>query len=312
MRFFQLIPSETNIQFINKFGYFLAFSVIAIIATGVGMATKGLNYGVDFTGGTVIQVKFSEPRSAEDVRALVAKSGEPEASVVALGTAGNEFMITSRTPVEKGAVGALSRELKKNAGEGKMDILSQDVVGPKVGQELKLSAIRALLYTVLLITIYIWFRFDFKFAPGATVAMLHDITMMTGFYLITGKEFSITAVAALLTIAGYSVNDTIVIYDRVREMTGGQKKTPNLGNLINSALNITLSRTILTAGVTLLSIVPIIIFCHGEIGDFAIAMAFGIFVGVYSTIYIASPMTIYIEKFMENREKNAARKPVTA
>jgi len=307
-KFFELVPDNTNIKFIDKFPIFVAFSVIAIIATGIGVATKGLNYGVDFTGGTVVQVKFPAAKKAEDVRKLVGDSGEPDASVVALGAAGDEFMITSRTPVEKGQVGALARNM--TAKEPSMQILSQDVVGPKVGAELKAAALRSLLYTVLLITIYIWFRFDFKFAPGATVAMIHDLTMMVGFYLVTGHEFSITAVAALLTIAGYSVNDTIVIYDRVREMVGLGSKG-DLSETINRALNLTLSRTILTALLTFMSIIPLIIFGTGEIRDFAIAMAFGIAVGVYSTIYIASPMTIYIERWMAKREKNSVGRPKT-
>jgi preprotein translocase subunit SecF len=278
------------------------------------MYTKGLHYGVDFTGGTVLNVKYAEKRSAEDVRRMVTESGEAEASVVALGESGQEFMITSRAPVEKAQIGALSHNLLEKAGPGKMQILSQDVVGPKVGQELKSAALRSLLYTVLLITIYIWFRFDFKFAPGATLAMLHDLAMMTGFYLITGKEFTITAVAALLTIAGYSVNDTIVVYDRVREILNqqGKKSHEQLGVTINHALNITLSRTLLTSGVTLLSVFPIIFFCKGEIGDFALAMAFGIFVGTYSTIYIASPMTIYVEKWLSRKEDKQVGRAKTA
>lgn len=315
MKFFQLIPTNTNIQFIDKFPYFLGFSVLLLGLTIAGVATKGLNYGVDFTGGTVLQVKFKEAKTPENLRQMVTNAGEPDASVVALGSTSQEFMITSRTPVEKAQVGALGRNLMEKAGPGNMQLLSQDVVGPKVGAELKLGAMRSLLYTILLITVYIWFRFDFKFAPGATVAMIHDLTMMVGFYLVTGHEFTITAVAALLTIAGYSVNDTIVIYDRVREMVGhGSGPKGDLSATINSALNLTLSRTLLTAAATLISVIPIIIFCDGEIGDFAVAVAFGILVGIYSTVYIASPMTIYIEKWTakKNNDRAGRTKPVTA
>lgn len=238
---------------------------------------------------------------------MVGDSGEPDASVVALGAAGDEFMITSRTPVEKGQVwGALARNM--TAKEPSMQILSQDVVGPKVGAELKAAALRSLLYTVLLITIYIWFRFDFKFAPGATVAMMHDLTMMVGFYLVTGHEFSITAVAALLTIAGYSVNDTIVIYDRVREMVGLGSKG-DLMQTINRALNLTLSRTILTALLTFMSIIPLIIFGTGEIRDFAIAAWRSVLrsARLFDNLPCRSPMTIYIERWMAKRARRRGR-----
>ena len=176
-----------------------------------------------------------------------------------------------------------------------------------------MAAMLSLFYSIILITIYIWLRFDIRFAPGATFAMLHDLMMATGFYLVTGREFTITAIAALLTIAGYSVNDTIVIYDRVREMLKKAGAPLPLPETINKAVNVTLSRTLLTSGVTLISIVPIIFFCKGEIQSFALAMCFGIFVGTYSTVYIASPLTVYVDKFIERRKKGAVNtRPVTA
>lgn len=311
MKFFEFIPSGTNIDFIGKFKYFLAFSIIAGIAIIVGIFTKGLNYGIDFTGGTVMQIKFKEPRPTEDVRKLMDAVQEKDASVVSLGEGHLEYLITTRTAgSNKDAKNLpLNKKLVDHLGADKVQILSADIVGPKVGAELKLAALRSLFYTVLLIMVYIWLRFDFRFAPGATVAMVHDLLMTTGFYLVTGSEFTITAIAALLTIAGYSVNDTIVIYDRAREIMKKGGDSLSLPDVLNRSVNITLSRTIVTSGVTLISVIPIAIFTQGEIKNFAFAMIFGLFVGTYSTIYIAAPFTIYVEKFLAKKKVKDQSKP---
>jgi len=305
-KFFQLIPSETHFDFIGKFKYFMVGSIVLLIAVIVGVSTKGLNYGIDFTGGTVLQVKFAQPKQAEEVRGIMNSLGSEDASVVALGKGDVEYLITSRTETST-KEGPLNKRLIDKVGAGNVQILSADIVGPRVGQELKMAAILSLFYSIILIAIYIWMRFDLKFAPGATVAMLHDLLMAVGFYLVTGREFSITAIAALLTIAGYSVNDTIVIYDRVREMNKLGGKDLPMAETINKALNLTLSRTLLTGLVTLISILPLIIFTKGEIQSFSIAMCFGIFVGCYSTIYIAAPFTIYVQKWMDKKENKTNR-----
>jgi preprotein translocase subunit SecF len=303
MKFFQIIPTVTNFNFIDKFKYFIIFSIISAIGVLALIFTKGFNYGIDFTGGTVIQLEFTAQKSAEEVRKIFDELGEHDASVVQLGTTNTEYLITTRTVANPKSDTALNHRLLKKVGETNVKIKKVDIVGPKVGAELKMASLRALIYSIILITIYIWFRFDIRFAPGATFAMLHDLFLSSGFYLLTGREFTITAVAALLTIAGYSVNDTIVVYDRVREIIKKGGDHLPLGQTINKAINLTLSRTLLTSLVTLISIVPIIFFTTGELQSFAIAMCFGIFVGTYSTIYIASPFTIYVEKFLERRKK---------
>ncbi len=320
MKFFQIVPTNTNIDFIGKFKYFMAFSIISGIAVITAIFTHGFNYGIDFTGGSVMQVKFSKPMHSDEVRKLITDLGDPEASVVALGANSQEYLITSR-PVEKTIPGTaaakeknkaptLSALLVQKVGKDQITVQKADEVGPKVGAELKSAALRSLIYSVLLITIYIWLRFDFRFAPGATIAMIHDLILASGFYLVTGKEFTITSIAALLTIAGYSVNDTIVVYDRVRELYKKGGAALSLPTTINKAINQTLSRTLLTSLVTLVSIVPIIFLCTGEIQSFAMAMCLGIFVGTYSTVYIASPFTIYVERFMEHRKNKAGNRKV--
>jgi preprotein translocase subunit SecF len=300
-KFFHIVPTHTDIDFIGKFKYFITFSVVSGILVIALIFTKGFNYGIDFTGGTVTQVKFDTARSPDDVRAIVRDLGDPDASVVAMGEERTDYLITSRVAPGKKDV-PLSKKLASETGANKLTVQKVDVVGPKVGAELKWASLRALFFSVIFITIYIWLRFDSRFAPGATIAMLHDLLLSSGFYLLTGREFTITAVAALLTIAGYSVNDTIVVYDRVRELIKKGGEGLPLPKLINDAVNMTLSRTLLTSGVTLISIVPIIFFAKGEIQSFAVAMCFGIFVGTYSTVYIASPFTIYVQRFQERRK----------
>jgi preprotein translocase subunit SecF len=303
-KYLHLIPNHLSIDFIGKFKYFITFSVVTLIVIVGALWTHGLNYGVDFTGGTVMRVKFNQSKSAEEIRKIMEELGEGDASVVGLGQTGQEFMITSRNAKDEKAsptVQAINLRFVAKVGANEVTVQSVDVVGPKVGAELKGAALRSLFYSVILITIYIWLRFDARFAPGATVAMVHDLVMATGFYMLTGREFTITAIAALLTIAGYSVNDTIVVYDRVREMLRQGGGNLPLSQTINKAINLTLSRTVLTSLVTLISVVPIIFLCKGEIQSFAIAMCFGIFVGTYSTVYIASPFTIYVEKFLDAR-----------
>jgi len=303
MKFFTLIPKETQIDFVGKFKYFLIFSILALMAVIAGVAQKGLNFGVDFTGGTVIQAQFTQARTAESVRSLVAELGDKDASVVSLGTQNTDYLITSRTDAQGKP---LNERLQEKEGTS-IQIQSVDVVGPKVGADLKKAAALSLIYSILLIAAYIWLRFDFRFAPGATLAMLHDLVMATGFYLVTGKEFTITAVAALLTIAGYSVNDTIVIYDRVRELVKSSGNSVPLGQIINKSVNLTLSRTVITSFSTLLSVIPISIFCKGEIQSFAQAIAIGIFVGTYSTVFIASPLTIYVDEWIKRREGDSPK-----
>jgi preprotein translocase subunit SecF len=297
-KFFQLIPANTNIDFIGKYRLFVGLSSLLIVASIVLMFTKGFHFGIDFTGGTVMQVNYKTPTGAEMVRQQLSQAGAPEASVVSMDKSGQEYLITAQSSSDV-AGSSLPDKLRKIVGADNVDIPQVDVVGPKVGSELKWSAGLALFYSILLIMIYIWLRFDLKFAPGATAALVHDLILTSGFYVVTGMEFDITAVAALLTIAGYSVNDTIVIYDRVRTMLGGaQVDNATLATTVNNAINITLSRTLLTSGFTALSVIPVALFCDGPIQAFSQAMLFGILVGSYSTIYIAAPMTISVQRFL--------------
>jgi preprotein translocase subunit SecF len=185
--------------------------------------------------------------------------------------------------------------LKKGIPETAFEVRRTDYVGPQVGAQLRNKGVAALLLAMLSILVYVAFRFDLKFGPGALVASVHDVIMVAGYYLVTRREFNLTSIAVLLTILGYSINDTIVIYDRIREEMVKFKGKP-LAEIINIAINDTLSRTLLTSGVTALSLVGLLIFGVGEIFDFAAAMLWGIVVGTYSSVYIASPLTIWLDE----------------
>ncbi len=189
-------------------------------------------------------------------------------------------------------------------GQAQPDFVVQrvDYVGPQVGKQLRNKGIMSLIYAMVAILIYVAFRFDFKFGPGALVAMVHDVIMVSGYFLITRREFNLTSIAVLLTVIGYSINDTIVVYDRIREEMVRYKGKP-LPEIINIAVNDTLSRTILTSGVTALSLVGLLIFGVGEIWDFAMAMLVGIIVGTYSSVYIASPLTIWLDQRAAAKER---------
>lgn len=374
----QILKHKTHIDFIGKRRPAVFISTVLNLAILVGLLTVGFNFGVDFAGGTVVELKFNHPIRADEVRARAEAVGLKDVSVQGIGAASeNSFLLrlggtTQLTPenaqavlkaleamgktsnfvtdVENGLINFRSteklsadsvraavaaaglgvkevRDLGPAQGGGQdyqivasgmADRITQglsrglpqpdfttqriDYVGPQVGKELRNKGIAALLYSMVAILLYVAFRFDLKFAPGAVLAMIHDVIMVAGYYLVTRREFNLTSIAALLTITGYSINDTIVIYDRIREEMAKYKGKP-LPEIINIAVNETLSRTILTGGVTALSLVGLLIFGVGEIWDFAMAMLVGIIVGTYSSVYIASPLTIWIDQRAAARER---------
>lgn len=384
----QILKNKTNFDFIGKRKPAIFISTLVNIAILVGIATVGFNYGVDFAGGTVVELKFNHSISAADVRERAQKGDLHDVSVQNIGSADeNAFLLRmggvtqlteenaekakkaiealgpmrnvyadlangivnfrSATPmaaetikkaVEDSGTGVQEVRIlgESQAGAGtdyqvvasgmadkvysalsagleKPDFEQRrvDYVGPQVGKQLRNRGVMALLYSMVAILIYVAFRFDFKFGPGALLAMIHDVIMVAGYYLVSRREFGLTAIAALLTIVGYSVNDTIVIYDRIREDMAKYKGKP-LAEVINIAVNDTLGRTILTSGTTALSLIGLLIFGVGEIFDFAMAMLVGIVVGTYSSVYIASPLTIWLDEraaAKEARHRDGMPKP---
>lgn len=294
---------KTNIDFVRWFKIAITASLFLMGTTAVTFFTKGLNYGVDFRGGVEVQVKFQDKVASGELRENMTNGGVPLSQLQSIGEADhNEFLLKLQS--DKGDLNVLSNRvesvLTERYGAGKFEILKTDIVGPKAGAELRNSAFKALLWAILAIMIYLALRFEYKFAPGAIVALIHDATIIIGAFILTQKEFSLQIVAALLAVIGYSVNDTVVIYDRVRELeklhTGESTIT-----IINRAINETMARTINTTLTTLGVCVVMLIWGGPVIHDFFFAMTVGIVLGTYSTIFIAIPMTVFFERILNKR-----------
>lgn len=312
MRFTTIIPPFTKYDFVGKSKFFLVLSLVLVVGTIATWLTRGLNLGIDFTGGTQVTLRFPNGSKIEDVRKLAEKVAGANAEAVELGTDHKDFLITART--ESAVLGekALPQRLQaEGGGAGTVQILQTDVVGPRTGAELRTAALLSLLYSIILIIAYIWLRFDASFAPGVVLALVHDLILAFGFYVFTGWEFTITSVAVLLTIAGYSTNDTVVVFDRVRELLREKGKDVPMDQLLNEAINHTLSRTFVTSFITFLSLIPIVWFCDGDLEGFAAAMMVGIVYGTLSTWFIAGPFMLFSDRWM-NRGKRDDKKRAPA
>jgi len=297
------MTTARNVNYVGMFKVAGLLSLILVIASFVMFFTKGLNYGVDFRGGVEIQVKFNQKVELGELRELMKAGQVPLSQLQSIGDDNsNEFLLKLES--DKGDLNAVSNQvstvLNGKYGEGKFEILKNDIVGPKAGAELRTSAFKALMWAILAIMIYLALRFDYKFAPGAIAALIHDVTIIIGAFILTQKEFSLQIVAALLAIIGYSVNDTVVIYDRVREI---ETMHPHLSTVetINRALNETMSRTIITSLTVLGVSVVMLVWGGSVIHDFFFAMTIGVILGVYSTIFIAIPMTAFYEKMTSKK-----------
>jgi preprotein translocase subunit SecF len=386
MKYFDLIKPGTNHDFVKYRGIAVTLSIILNVLVLLGaFVWPGLNYGVDFAGGTELQIQSKQKMDPGDLRELVGKLGFGEPTVQAYGNPSeNQFLVrverislmtkekaaaiqaavtqalpvqtmkfdpevgdkldfTFKQPVDENVLRSavekagtsvkevrplLQREgqdreytvitqgtgdrigeaLREKYGKDQVEVVRTDYVGAQVGQELKKDGILALLYAMGIILVYVGFRFDFRFSPGVVIALIHDAIITLGFFVVSRREFNLTSVTAILTVVGYSVNDTIVVYDRIRE-NAKRYKGKALRDLINLSINEMLGRTILTSGATALSLLGLIIYGVGTIQDFALAMLVGIISGTYSTWYIASPMTIWIEEHMEQRKVIEAAKP---
>jgi preprotein translocase subunit SecF len=275
-----------------------------VLASLTAFFVKGLNYGVDFTGGIELNVKFnSEDVTTQKVRELMSQIKVADLQVQKFSDgSSNEYLIRVKGADEN--LGNITKEMEKklsdNFATGDYEIRKVDVVGPKVGRELKLSGLYALIYAMLGIFIYIAIRFDYKFSPGAVIALLHDSIIVVGVFAITQYQFTLSTIAALLTVIGYSVNDTIVVYDRIRETMAKQKGT-SLHDVINRGINDTLRRTVLTSFTTMLVVTMLLIFGGATLWDFSLALFVGILVGTYSSIFVASPIIILFNKLAEQK-----------
>jgi len=300
-----------NYNFIKWRWHAIALSAIVILAGIVMMATKGIPLGIDFSGGTLIIVRFEQPVGENAVRSAI--SGLGESVVQEFGdSGGREWLIrlpqvgqAQEASLDEGARIVLDSLQKANLG--KFEVLSQELVGPVIGKDLQLKGIYATLASIVGITAYIAFRFRFAFAVGAIVATLHDVAVTLAFLTFFGYDLSLNVVAAILTITGYSVNDTIVIFDRVRENLRGMRRE-SLETVVNTSVNQTLGRTIITAGTTFLAVLSLYIFGGEVLRGFAFTMLVGIISGTYSTIFIAAAIAIILSgKQAKGRQAAAAK-----
>lgn len=289
----QLIPAGINLDFVGKRRIALLVSLVLVVLSLAYLILEGPRFGIDFSGGTLLQVKFETPPKADDLRTILAKVGLSDAILQPFGE--GEYLIRTKASSEelKGLRAKVEGALKEAIGEA-FEIRRVEMVGPKVGHDLRNKGLKAVIFALIGILIYISWRFEFRFALGAVIALIHDVIITLGAFAISGRELNLPIVAALLTIVGYSLNDTIVIYDRIRENM--KKLTGPLEGIINRSVNETLSRTILTSLTTLITVVVLFLWGGGIIEDFAFALIVGILVGTYSSIYIASPVVLFLEK----------------
>jgi preprotein translocase subunit SecF len=278
---------ETRIDFLRHARLAISVSLLVIVGGVVSLAMRGLELGIDFTGGTLVELVYPEPVDLADVRGGLAAGGVQGAVVQHFGSA-REVLV--RIPGKAaGSMAELSTRVHEalRAKNPAVELRRVEYVGPQVGDELVTDGALAVLYSLIGILIYVAFRFEWRFAVGAIAALVHDVLVTVGFFSLTGMEFDLTVLAAVLTVVGYSINDTIVIYDRIRELFPRLRQASTT-QVVNAAVNQTLRRTIRTSLTVLLSILPLLLIGGQVIHGFAVALMVGLISGTYSTVYIAS------------------------
>ena len=317
MRLLKLVPDDTNIDFLRWRNVAMAFSMLLVAASIALIAVKGLNFGVDFAGGQVIRAHFAQPPSLDTLRAQVTGYGLGDPSIQEFGSPSE---VSIRLPLpeggEEGANAAASKvraALTRDYPGVRIDAV--DTVSGKVSEELVRDGALALLLSAIGITIYIWIRFEWQFGVGALFSLFHDVTLTLGFFSLTQMEFDLNVVAALLTLIGYSLNDTIVIYDRVRENLRKYRKM-EIVSLLNLSMNETLSRTVATNFAMLLALGSLMILGPEVIQSFTTALLISVIVGTYSTVYIAAPWLIWLKvdsnSFLPKTNANSGGERVTS
>ena len=297
---FHIINPHSNIDFMGKRKIWIGLSVTMIILTFVLFFTKGLNYGIDFTGGAEVKVKVPASWDTSKLRTTLEKGKLTGMKILQIGDVSEStFMIRAQ---EEGknldlVVKQMSDSLTADLKPGEFEIKSADIVGPSAGGLLRKNGFLAMFYAMISILIYVAIRFDFRFAPGAVMALFHDSIIVIGVFIITQKEFDLTVLAAVLALIGYSNNDTIIVYDRVRE-TMKMNPSASIEQIVNQSVNQTLGRTIMTSLATFVSVAML----------WAFTLMIGLVVGTYSSIFIASSMVIVLAHYQENQKKAGKHK----
>jgi preprotein translocase subunit SecF len=294
---------------IHKIG--IAFSIVLTLASIGLFFARGLNFGIDFSGGVVIEARSTTgPAKLADLRSKLNSLGVGETSLQGFGIPTDVLIRLPRQPGDDKAQMAAVQKVRAAFGD-QLEFRRVEVVGPKVGEELVMAGVWATVLALLAIAAYIWFRFEWQFGVGAMISTAHDVITTIGLFALLHLEFNLTSLAAILTIAGYSINDTVVIYDRIREDMR-KYKTMEFRQLINKALNETLSRTILTVSTTALATLALVIWGGEVLHGFSIAMLWGLIIGTYSSLLVAAPVVYYIRPRRGAEKARAGGKEGTA
>jgi preprotein translocase subunit SecF len=284
---------KREIPFVKYRWALMSVSIVFAILSIISIVTKGFNYGIDFEGGAKLEYKFTKPITEGEVRDALSNLGLGEISVTRFGEA-KDMRISIKVKLSKEHAtisGVITDALTKKFGDGSMLLEQEETVGPKVGAEMRKKAWLTIIFSWAMMLIYIGYRFDFLFAPGAIISLVHDTLISLGFFSYLYKEFNLTILAAVLTLIGYSINDTIVVFDRIRE-NRSKIKPETIYDVVNSSMNSTLSRTLITSLTVFFVVVVLFFKGGGTLHDFAFMMIIGVIIGTYSSIFIASPIYI--------------------
>lgn len=293
MKFLKLVPDDTKFGFMKFRSYSFPFSALISIICIVGFLFLGLNSGIDFKGGTLIEVQSSSASSnIADLRSQMGKLVSGEVQIQEFGGS-SIFLVrySEQAGGEKAQQAALDKV--KETLKGKYDIRRNEVVGPRVSGELLQGSTVGVIVAIIAVLGYLWFRFEWQFAIGAMIATVHDVVVIVGFYTLTQIDFDMSSIAAILTVMGFSLNDTVVVYDRIREMLRKYKKM-GISEILDVSINSTLPRTVVTSVTVFLSVMGLFLFGGDVIHGFAAAMLVGVIVGTYSSVFIAAPILIYL------------------
>ena len=285
----RLVPADTRIPFLGMRKTAFGLSGLMILLSVVMLVVSGLNFGIDFRGGTLLEVKTPGPANLAQMRSALSGLGLGEVALQEFGAADDVLIRVERQPGDSTAQQRAVEIIKEALA---VDYRRVEFVGPKVSGELVRDGTLALVGALVCMLIYIWFRFEWQFSIGAVAALAHDVILTFGFFAVTGLEFNLSIIAAILAIIGYSMNDTVVVYDRVRENLRKYKKL-SLTDLLNQSINETLSRTTMTSITTLLALGALAIFGGAVISGFTLAMIWGVVVGTYSSVFVAAPLLMY-------------------
>jgi preprotein translocase subunit SecF len=312
MKGLHFIPENTTINFIGVRYVAFVLSLVLVVGSIALIAMQGLNFGVDFTGGTVIEIRTQDLPDLAKMRTDLNVLG---LGPISLQEFGEPKDLLIRLPqqdggpeAQKAAIEAVQTDLKTQLGEEGYDLRRTEFVGPQVGKELKQQGINAVIYAMLGIFAYIWLRFEWQFSLAAVAALLHDTIAVVGFFALTQMEFNLSTVAAILMVAGYSINDTVVVFDRVREDLRRYKKKP-LPDLFNMSINHMLDRTVMTSLTTLIALVALYVYGGEVLRGFISALIVGIVVGTYSSTYIATSLLLFADLRKGKVAREASEQP---